>query len=354
MFDLYTAVVLVTILVLIITIADVTTNRLISSKMKSRSVVACLLIAGAALGECVGVLTNGASVSLTFLHETAKLAEFCFAPAIGVAVAVAYGIVKKPLAAIFIVMAHAVFECVAVCFDGVFSIDDMNVYHREKLYFVYVAAFVISVAYCIICIIRSGKKFQTGVDSVLVLTLVMACIGIGIQFINSDIRIDFLCVAIANLLYYSRYYKMILKMDAVTHLLNRRCYDTNIGNIGSRAVIIFFDINKFKLINDTYGHHVGDVCLKSVAKKLRKVYGKYGLCYRIGGDEFCVILNSNFDNVEQLNNKLINEIKLLQKEDERMPDVALGYSYYDESISHIQNVIEEADAMMYENKQKNK
>lgn len=66
MIDLYTAVVLITILSLIITIADVVTSSLITKAAKVRSVITCLMIAISTLGECVGVLTNGAPAAMSF------------------------------------------------------------------------------------------------------------------------------------------------------------------------------------------------------------------------------------------------------------------------------------------------
>ena len=64
MVDLYTAAILITMLFLLITIADISTNRLVTKATKVRSVVTSLLIAGSALRECVGVLTNGAAAFL--------------------------------------------------------------------------------------------------------------------------------------------------------------------------------------------------------------------------------------------------------------------------------------------------
>lgn len=325
-------------------------NRLITREMKIRSVIACLLIAGASLGECVGVLTNGAPSSFIFLHQIAKVVEFCCAPAIGFAVARAYGHVKRPKLAGVVIIFHAVFECVGACFQWVFYIDSQNIYHRTNGYLIYVIMFVISLVYAIVCVIRSGKEYQTGVDIMLVLTFLMTIIGITIQFVNSNIRIDFLCISISNMLLYSHYSKMVLQVDAITRLLNRRCYDINIGSIGSHAVILFFDVNQFKQVNDVYGHSVGDMCLKKVAEQLRHVYGKSGSCYRIGGDEFCVILNRNFDKLEQLNQQFQERIREEQKKDPRMPGIALGYAHYDASVSHLQHIIEEADKMMYHNK----
>lgn len=138
------------------------------------------------------------------LHIVAKLVEFCFATAIGVAVAMTYCVVKRPKIAVSIITFHAVFQCCAVVFDGVFSIDSHNIYQREELYIVYVAAFVFSVSYAFVHVVKSGKEYQTGIDSVVVLTIIMMITGIGIQFIFSDVRVDYLCTAITNNVLFSR------------------------------------------------------------------------------------------------------------------------------------------------------
>lgn len=350
MIDLYTAVSIITLLVIAITAADILTNRIVPARIKYKSLVVCILIAGATAGEYIGVATNGAAASLIPLHIAAKLVEFCFAPAIGAAVAMTYCVVKKPKIAVAIVAAHALFQCFAATFDGVFSINSHNIYQREELYFIYVAVFVFFTFYAFFHVVKSGKEYQTGIDSVIVLTIIMLITGIGIQFIFSDVRVDYLCIAITNNVLFSRYYKIVLQVDAVTTLLNRRCYESHIGDMETRSVIIFFDINKFKNVNDTYGHFVGDICLKRVADILRTVYGRYGTCYRIGGDEFCVILDSNIDDVEALNTKFNSAVEEMHSDDDRMPNVAWGYAYYDIETTHIQNVIEEADSMLYRNK----
>ena len=83
---------------------------------------------------------------------------------------------------------------------------------------------------------------------------------------------------------------------------------------------------------------------------MRNTYGQYGHCYRIGGDEFCVILNNHLDGVQELNKQFLNAISVIHQMDPRMTDVSLGFAYYNPGISHIQKVIEDADAMMYRNK----
>ncbi len=80
-----------------------------------------------------------------------------------------------------------------------------------------------------------------------------------------------------------------------TRLLNRRCIKRNTENMKSPACVLFFDVNNFKSINDTFGHSEGDNCLSAVASKIMSVYGRFGYCYRIGRDEFCVMIHKNLD-----------------------------------------------------------
>lgn len=350
MFDLYTAVVMISAFVLIITAVDVTTNRLVAKRTRMWAVISCVLIGLATLGEWLGVVTNGAPAEFLLLHKLAKAIEFSFAPTICLAVSMAYGKPKALRLVTVLVALHWVFEWVAMAFGWVFTVDEQNVYHRESLYFIYVIAFILSILYTVFSVVRHGKAYQAGFDSVLIWILMMLTVGIGVQFIFSGIRIDYLCISIVNMLFYIRNFKITLQVDAVTQLLNRRCYDVKIMDLGPQAVILLFDIDKFKQVNDTYGHSVGDFCLKNVAEALRAVYGKYGLCYRTGGDEFCVILHDGFDKLEALNQAFDDAIRSLGQRDSRMPGVSMGYAYYDAATSHIQTVIEEADAMLYRNK----
>lgn len=329
---------------------DIFTNRLIADKMKRRSIVVCLMILGSIFCEWIGVVTNGASASLIGLHKFAKFMEFCLAPCIGVAAAIAYGNTKKPSVAIGVVTAHILFEFIALFNNFIFSVDSTNTYHRESMYWIYILLFTASTIYSFVCIVQGERKYQAKINGVLILTLCFLGIGIAIQMLNPDIRVDFMCVAISNGLFYNHHCKTILQVDMVTHLLNRRCYERGMENIKAPAAILIFDINKFKRINDTYGHAAGDLCLKKVAEKILAVYGRYGLCYRIGGDEFSVILSKNSDNLEILNRRFADEIEQLTEKDRKMSDVAIGYAYYNEDETDVKKVFEEADEMMYKNK----
>jgi diguanylate cyclase len=88
--------------------------------------------------------------------------------------------------------------------------------------------------------------------------------------------------------------------DTLTEIANRRHFDRSLKEECRRAfrdqnclAVIFIDIDKFKQINDTYGHGVGDVCIKTIASLLNEQAGRSGdLVARYGGEEFVYMLSN--------------------------------------------------------------
>src|SRR5205823_8807542 len=85
--------------------------------------------------------------------------------------------------------------------------------------------------------------------------------------------------------------------DPLTGLPNRRSMFVHLTRELARAerlngqmALIVMDIDEFKTINDTYGHHVGDHALRQVAAALQTALRPYDLCVRYAGDEFIVVL----------------------------------------------------------------
>lgn len=80
--------------------------------------------------------------------------------------------------------------------------------------------------------------------------------------------------------------------DPSTDTLNRRAFNRDFERLISeenRFSLVTFDVDSFKVINDIYGHPVGDAALSHIALKVAEELGKQGLLYRVGGDEFYVL-----------------------------------------------------------------
>lgn len=105
-------------------------------------------------------------------------------------------------------------------------------------------------------------------------------------------------------------------------------------------MIIFFDVDDFKKINDQFGHQYGDQCLSTIAGLILKSFSAIGFCYRIGGDEFGV-LSDKADEIDILNaiSLFINNLNSSQEQDCNLPLVSMGYSIYHKS----EGSIEQAD-----------
>jgi len=86
----------------------------------------------------------------------------------------------------------------------------------------------------------------------------------------------------------------------LTNIANRARFDDLLSaackNSHNRPfTLLAIDLDKFKPLNDTYGHEAGDLVLKTVASRLESCVGEFGVVARIGGDEFMVILRENFE-----------------------------------------------------------
>jgi diguanylate cyclase (GGDEF)-like protein len=78
----------------------------------------------------------------------------------------------------------------------------------------------------------------------------------------------------------------LARVDALTGLPNRRAFEETIA----AGALLLIDVDRFKSINDTHGHVVGDDCLRQVADALRAVLRETDQCFRWGGDEFIVFM----------------------------------------------------------------
>ena len=100
----------------------------------------------------------------------------------------------------------------------------------------------------------------------------------------------FLGAAILDLAVSRNAFERLSRTDPLTGLMNRRAFVDIISALDKPYVVAILDIDRFKAINDTYGHGAGDSVLVEVARELRQVLGRDAAVARLGGEEFGVIL----------------------------------------------------------------
>ncbi|MGN1003719.1 MAG: diguanylate cyclase domain-containing protein [Oscillospiraceae bacterium] len=151
-------------------------------------------------------------------------------------------------------------------------------------------------------------------------------------------------------------YRRLAYMDAMTGLENRAAFmeEQCRENSADGLSLILFDINNLKRTNDLHGHQEGDFLIVAVARCIRDIFGEKGKCYRIGGDEFVVILKdgsaSGIDaDLQSLRARIARE-----NEKRTIPlEIAAGYAVR-QGAETAEQLYKRADASMYEEKQKMK
>lgn len=113
---------------------------------------------------------------------------------------------------------------------------------------------------------------------------------------------------------YAHENQLLSEVDQLTGLQNRRCYERKLQIIKekgfeSRGMIVALDINGLKNVNDRLGHNAGDELIVGAAECIQAVFGSYGNCYRVGGDEFMAILEAPFPSAQELEEVFIQRME---------------------------------------------
>lgn len=145
-----------------------------------------------------------------------------------------------------------------------------------------------------------------------------------------------------------RYWK-IANTDSMTHLGNRMAFVSQQENSkAENTTCIVMDINDLKKANDKYGHQEGDRLIEAAAECIEEAFGDIGKCYRIGGDEFAVILDSVPEEVVQAG---ILKMECCMEEKSRgrkVPvRVAYGYAVQENGNGSFEELFHQADVNMY-------
>jgi diguanylate cyclase (GGDEF)-like protein len=122
--------------------------------------------------------------------------------------------------------------------------------------------------------------------------------------------------------------------------------------------LIYIDLNKFKQVNDQYGHHIGDLYLQEVARRMKQQLRSHDLLARLGGDEFAVLLPMvhNRADVEEISQRLEHcfEAPLTLEGNILKGSASFGIALYPEDGATKDNLLNVADAAMYSAKLRNK
>lgn len=150
--------------------------------------------------------------------------------------------------------------------------------------------------------------------------------------------------------------------DILTKLANRVQFETHLKNSiencrknGTKLALFFIDLDKFKDVNDTCGHSIGDKMLQTIAMRLEQSIRKEDFIARLGGDEFVLIIKDVKNSEDMLNlahklNKNIKEVIVIEDKIFFMT-LSIGISIFPDDGENSELLVKNADAAMYEVKE---
>ena len=147
--------------------------------------------------------------------------------------------------------------------------------------------------------------------------------------------------------------------DNLTGLLNPRSYKEKTEDLKKKKApycLIYMDLNDFKHVNDTYGHKAGDELLKIVSKRLANSIRDKDHAYRVGGDEFVVVVDGAhdkgfFDNIiTRIRDNVARDVVIGGGKTRLKVSISCGFARYPEDGKSFEEVAQKADDAMYYNK----
>lgn len=154
-------------------------------------------------------------------------------------------------------------------------------------------------------------------------------------------------------LYHQAMYDSLTKLPNRYHLLKRLEEIFNYAKQESNYTfaILYLDIDRFKIINDSLGHSVGDELLFTVSRRLENCIRSEDIIGRLGGDEFIIILNNiaNNNDVELTSLRITSALSQVYKlsGSEIYNDISIGIAFYDSKYDEYEQLIRNADIALY-------
>ncbi len=214
-----------------------------------------------------------------------------------------------------------------------FDITFSNVYERASLYIIPYAATYFYLIVGTVLVYGGSRRTDNYVFLPAVSFLLPVCLASIAQFLIQGISLLWVGAAVGlNSAYLSRLDEQSA-IDALSGTYSRHYLNTHLLKLqhrtqGKAIAGIMFDIDRFKSINDTYGHLVGDDAISAVGAILRRASRNIGMTFRYAGDEFAMIIHVERESeVCSVIESIETELRAFNKTSEKPYELSLSYGY---------------------------
>ena len=251
----------------------------------------------------------------------------------------------------------------AICY----GLAEDGSYYRGPLFIVlYIISYVYVFSTCLRALTRIfSKKYRDQREDLIKFALFPVAPAIAgiIQFIYPELPVACAALSFSTLIIYMYRTDSMISLDPLTRLNNRKTLDYYYDQWHSdketdaSLYLLMIDANKFKNINDTYGHVQGDKALIRIADAMRHSLRGHNRRFNIaryGGDEFAILVwCESVSEIEALSGRIHNELSTLNRQANSPYDLTVSIGYHKASREmDLKDLVELADEKLYEEKKK--
>lgn len=256
---------------------------------------------------------------------------------------------------IFVGFAMLTIDLINFFFPVVFYINDKNLYERGPLIYLFYAVIVF---YCVTIIVVL-KKFEkeNGAKAFLNFNmfLIPVVVGCGLQFFIYGLSLAWLASGIGLVGLFMMQQNEMAYIDSLVNTYNRQYFDHILSawiSRGRKFAGVMLDIDKFKNINDNYGHSEGDKALKDLTRILKSCCISRELVFRFAGDEFIILkLTNNPDELQAYMNRVTRQLEEFSDNADQPYKLAVSYGISFFSDKDIDTFMKEMDERLYQMKE---
>ena len=257
---------------------------------------------------------------------------------------------------------NGIFSFLSIFTGYFFIINEQNIYSRGDLYFLHLLLCVVLLLFPFPTIFKNRNNIPRKHFVSLLFFLIPITIGAALQVLFYGVSYTWSGMMLSLLIVYLNIQDRESSTDFLTEVNNRKQLDhyiknkINSGKKQEPFSIILLDLDRFKEINDKFGHDVGDEALQDAVKLLRECLRQNDFLARFGGDEFLIVMDITTSEALQ---KTIHRIKDCFEDfnQKSQKPYSLSFSYgsylYDYSLNlDADQLLKHLDDLMYKDKEK--
>lgn len=355
----FSAITFINIFSLLLLFILIESNTVISRHQKNQFSISCFIILIICIMEVLTIIFDGSPLRFKFFHIASNFFGFSLTPLLFLTLGNA--LLPNPQKQksinpfIFVWIAYILWFLISL-FTGngysVFFVDEMNNYSRAKGFIVYMISYALGLVYFLVQNINLSTRYLQTSNTILFLNFIFILAGTTIQILLPEIQITWTTVIISMFVYFIYLDTLYQQLDSQTYLKNQNSFYKSLNNLKNDSVLIVVEIDHFSKLKMNYNREKIDNIILEISNVFRKFYRKYGQCYRIGSEEFYVVVKDTSLDFDNLNKEFFKEFVKETFEMEDMTLISAGWGKLSEKASkdesELNKTFSEADLKKHE------